>query len=181
MEQSLLTVREIQEADVQPLINYWLSATDEYLTGMGALRAKMPAQPEWEQMFAEQLAAAYPDKKAYCIIWLLNGRAVGHSNVNKIVFGKEAYMHLHLWDASLRGTGYGAQLVRLTLPYFFRNLQLETLYCEPYALNPAPNKTLPKAGFRFVKTYITTPGYLNFEQEVNLWEISRAEVMGEGE
>lgn len=178
MEQPVLSVREITAADVSPLINYWLSATDEYLAGMGAMRAKMPSRPEWEQIFADQLAAGYPDKKAYCIIWLVNGVAVGHSNVNKIVFGKEAYMHLHLWNAAQRSTGYGAQLVKLTIPYFFRNLQLETLYCEPYALNPAPNKTLPRAGFRLVNTYTTTPGFLNFEQQVNLWEISRRDVLG---
>jgi hypothetical protein len=45
------------------------------------------------------------------------------------------------------------------------------LYCEPYALNPAPNKTLEKLGFKFLKTYTTIPGWINFEQEVNLWEL----------
>lgn len=173
MNQPILAVREIQESDIPLIINYWLSASDEYLLGMGAIRSKMPAREEWEKMFAEQLAADYPDKKAYCVIWLVNDRPVGHSNVNKIVFGQEAYMHLHLWDASLRKSGYGAELVKLTIPWYFKNLHLEKLYCEPYAHNPAPNKTMAKLGFRFVKTQINTPGYLNFEQETNLWEMDR--------
>jgi [ribosomal protein S5]-alanine N-acetyltransferase len=171
MKQDQLSTREIQESDIPLIIHYWLSATDDYLLGMGALREKMPARDEWEKMFHEQVATPYPDKKAYCIIWLINDEPVGHSNVNKIVFGEEAYMHLHMWQDVRRKTGYGAELVKLTVPWFFKNLQLKNLYCEPYALNPAPNKTLPKAGFRFVKNHITTPGYLNFEQPVNLWEM----------
>ncbi|HWY34787.1 MAG TPA: GNAT family protein, partial [Nitrosopumilaceae archaeon] len=102
---------------------------------------------------------------------LLNNKNIGHSNVNKIVFGEEAHMHLHIWSEDVRKKGVGAELVKLTIPYFFENLKLKKLYCEPYALNQAPNKTLQKVGFEFVKKYRTTPGWLNFEQEVNLWVI----------
>lgn len=38
--------------------------------------------------------------------------------------------------------------------------------------NPAPNKTLKKAGFELVKEYVTTPGPINFEQPVKLWCLS---------
>ena len=60
----------------------------------------------------------------------------------------------------------------MTLPFFFENFKLKKLYCEPYALNAAPNKTLTKAGFNFVKKYSTIPGSISFEQEVNQWEMS---------
>lgn len=49
---------------------------------------------------------------------------------------------------------------------------MKKLYCELYALNPAPNKTLEKVGFTFIKEHITVPGLLNFEQPVKLWELS---------
>ena len=64
-------------------------------------------------------------------------------------------MHLHLWKSSVRQKEADAALVKLTLPFFFENLRLKDLFCEPYALNPAPNKTLAKTGFEFVKEYIT--------------------------
>ena len=82
-------------------------------------------------------------------------------------------MHLHLWQTDVRQKGLGTAFVKMTLPYFFEHLQLQKIYCEPYSGNPAPNKTLEKVGFRFVKTYTTTPGWINFEQPVNLWEIGR--------
>ena len=81
-------------------------------------------------------------------------------------------MHLHIWENGARKKGMGTALVKLGLPFFFKNLKLKKIYCEPYALNPAPNKVLEKAGFEFLKTYITTPGFLNFEQAVNLWQFT---------
>ncbi len=82
-------------------------------------------------------------------------------------------MHLHLWNNPMRTKGMGSQLVAMTLPYFFNAYNLEKLYCEPYALNPAPNKTLAKVGFELVHEITTTPGSLSFEQPVNVWLMTR--------
>src|SRR5665213_453769 len=63
--------------------------------------------------------------------------------------------------------------LRQSLKLFFDRLELQDLYCEPFALNPAPNAVLAKVGFTFVKKYVTVPGLINFEQEVNRWHMSR--------
>jgi RimJ/RimL family protein N-acetyltransferase len=168
-----LSVREIQQQDIEPLVNYWMTATPEFLTGMGVDLQKMPRPEEFTMMLNEQINTPLKDKKTYCIIWLEDGIQVGHSNVSKIIFGEEAYMHLHLWNNASRKKGNGTAFVKLTLPYYFENLQLKKLCCEPYALNPAPNKTLKKVGFTFIKKHTTIPGILNFEQEVNLWEMTK--------
>ena len=81
-------------------------------------------------------------------------------------------MHLHMWNSDLRKKGIGTELVKMSLPYFFENLQLKKIYCEPYALNAAPNIVLGKAGFTFMKKYLTIPGFLNFEQPVKCWELT---------
>jgi RimJ/RimL family protein N-acetyltransferase len=63
-------------------------------------------------------------------------------------------------------------LVKMTIPWFFEKMKLQKLYCEPYALNPAPSKVLERAGFTFVKEHVCTPGSINFEQRVKRWEMS---------
>ena len=175
MCQPTLSVRELRSDDIEPLINYWLGADPTFLQGMGVDLAKLPVREEWHRMLTEQLATPLKEKKSYALIWEVDGKAVGHSNINKIVFGQEAYMHLHLWNPEVRKKGYGIQFIRMSLPYFFKNYELQTLYCEPYALNPAPNRTLARAGFSPVKEYVTTPGWINFEQPVRLWAMSREE------
>lgn len=167
-----LSVRELQEQDIVPLSQYWFTAEPSFLIGMGVDLDKMPKEEEWMNMLAEQVRTPLEQKKSYCIIWEIDKVAVGHSNINKIIFGQEAAMHLHLWKPGIRKRGMGTELVKMTIPYFFRNYKLQTLYSEPYALNPAPNKTLEKAGFQFVKEYVTVPGWINFEQPVRRWEMS---------
>jgi RimJ/RimL family protein N-acetyltransferase len=168
-----LSVREITTADIPFIKNYWLSAAHSFLEGMGVDVSKMPSEEEWTGMLQAQIGKNYFEKQSYCLIWEVDGLPVGHSNVNQIKFGEEAAMHLHLWYPEKRKKGIGPQLVRLGLPLFFRNLQLQKVYSEPYALNPAPGRALEKAGFVFSKKYRTTPGWINFEQEVNRWEMTR--------
>lgn len=172
MDNDILSVREIQAEDIEMLTEYWLQADATFLRGMGVDTSKLPDKEGWKNILSEQLSLSYKQKKSYCIIWLLNDKPIGHSNVNKIIFGEEAYMHLHMWNAPARKKGLGTRFVKMTLPFYFKNLEVKKIYCEPYALNPAPNKTMEKAGFQFVKEYTTTPGWLNFEQPVRLWEMS---------
>ena len=172
MKIKLLLVRELKENDIDFIIQYWLGSDSTFLKGMGVALNKVPEENEWRKMLTEQLNQPIEKKNSYCIIWQVDNKPVGHSNVNKIIFGEEAYMHLHLWNIDTRKNGFGTELVKMTLPYFFEKLKLKKLYCEPYALNPAPNKVLEKIGFEFIKKYVTTPGWINFEQQVNLWELS---------
>jgi len=172
MRSPSLSVREIQYSDIESLSDYWFKSDPDFLIKMGVDLSKMPTREEWKQMLNEQISQSYEEKKSYCIIWVLDGEAIGHCNVNRIIFGEEAYMHLHIWKPGNRTKGMGLQFVKLTLPFFFQNMKLKKICCEPYALNPAPNKTMEKLGFEFIKEYITVPGFINFEQPVKHWELT---------
>lgn len=176
MSEPVLSVKELTDSDIPLITDYWLSAPDEFLTGMGVDLGKMPSREQWYDNLQQQIGQPYREKLSYCMIWLLDGEPVGHTNINKIKFGVEAYMHLHLWKPGLRNSGYGIRFVKMAIPYFFKNMELKKLYCEPYAFNPAPNKALEKLGFRFVGENITTPGWLNFEQRVRFWEMGVEDV-----
>lgn len=173
MQENILSVREFTEDDIPLIINYWQNASADYLNSMGATIEKLPSKEAWEKMLLEQIQLPYKEKKSYCIVWLIDAIPIGHCNVNKIIFGEEAFMHLHVWQQEKRKKGNGVQLVKMSLPYFFNNLHLKKLYCEPYVLNDAPNKTLQHVGFTFTKEYITTPGVINFEQPVKQWELTK--------
>ena len=172
MPSNILSVREIEHRDINLIIDYWMNSDPIYLQNLGVDINKLPSKNEWERMLLNQLDQAYPTKHSYCIIWLVDGEAIGHCNVNNIMFGHHAFMHLHIWNKPARRLGFGTTFIARSLPYFFNNLALKIIYCEPYALNIAPNKTLEKCGFTFVKKYITTPGSINFEQPVNCWQLS---------
>ena len=176
--QPVLSARELEENDIPLIADYWTTASKEYLLAMGAEIEKLPPRDYWFTALAQQLADDYNQKKAYATIWQIEGQPIGHCNLFPIYYGNEAGMHLHIWKPEHRKLGYGAQLVKLSLPLFFRNMRLKTIICEPYALNDGPNKTLEKAGFEFIKEYTTTPHSLAFEQPVKRWQITAEQFVG---
>lgn len=172
MGQENISVREIEERDFENIVDYFLQADKDFLTAMGADASKLPERNKWLQILADEFSKPVEGKQFYYVIWLFNDKPIGHSNINKIIFGEEAYVHLHTWNTANRKKGIGIDLFKMSLPYFFEKFKLKNLYCEPYALNPAPNKVLQHCGFDFIKRYHTTPGWINFYQEVNRWVMS---------
>lgn len=164
-----LSVRESSGSDFEKIVDYFLTADNEFLLKMGVDVSKLPERNAWLQLLKEDEQQPVESKKFFFVTWLLDDVPVGHSSINKIIFNEEAYMHLHMWSQGERQKGTGTKFVALCLPLYFTNFNLKKLYCEPYALNPAPNSTLKKLGFEFIMHYETTPGWLNFYQPVNKW------------
>jgi RimJ/RimL family protein N-acetyltransferase len=168
----MLSVRQMEISDITQFINYWYDADPVYLYNMGVDVNKMPSREQFHQMVLEQLNLPVNKRRSYNIIWENDRQPLGHSNTNPTTYGEEGRMHLHLWSPSTRKKGMGTELVKLSVSHYFEILKLKTLWCEPHALNAAPNRTLEKAGFKFVKEYVTIPGFVCYEQPVKQWKLS---------
>lgn len=164
--------REMQKSDIPLVVNYFLNASEEELRIMGAESSKLPSFSNWTTRLEQELALPIPEKTYYYIIWLKNNLPIGHSNINEIKLGEEAYMHLHLWASDLRQKGLGNELMKLTIHEYFKLFALKRLYCQPKSDNPAPNKTLRKLGFDYIESIDCRPGWINFYQTVNKYVLT---------
>lgn len=172
VNKSELFVRELQVEDIPLIVKYWLESESEFLESMGVDLKKLPSAENLTNALLHQLSLPFEVKKAFCIIWFMNGKAIGHSNLNPVTYGNGAMMHLHIWKEEYRKMGLGTAFLKLTVPIYFECFKLKELCCEPYALNEAPNRTLARLGFIFDKEYDTIPGSINFEQPVKRWVLS---------
>ena len=163
----------MQVDDIKFIVDYFIYAKPDFLSGMGVDVSKLPARDEWITILRKELRVEDRKKMFYYIVWEMDDEPIGHSNINKITFDQEAYIHLHMWKEKKRQKGIGLQFVKMTLPYYFSKFRLKNLFCEPYTLNPAPNKTLIKAGFEFIEEYETIPGWINFHQKVNRYVMTK--------
>ena len=168
-----IRVREWIPSDIEKIVDYFVLADADFLRGMGAEKSKLPKREAWIQNLEAEIDKPYTEINHYYIIWLVDNEPIGHSNVNKIVYGESATMHLHMWDSQKRKKGLGLELLKLTIPFYFEKLKLKTLICEPYSENIAPNKTLKKLGFNFIRAYETIPGIICFPQTVNRYELTK--------
>ena len=166
-------VRDMEEADIEMVVDYFIDADEGSLLAMGADLNRLPSRKAWLTIMTDVLKLPDKEKDRYYQIWMLDDEPIGHSNINKIIYGDHAYMHLHMWQMTNRNTGLGYELLKLSIPNYFSRFELKKLVCEPYALNVAPNKTLKKLGFAFIKSYDTIPGNLAFHQSVIRYELTK--------
>lgn len=169
-----LAVREMQLAEVDLRINYFHDSSDEHLRTLGVDRVRLPAPEAWRSFYEQDYVRPIKERESYSLVWELDGRPVGFSSTDRIVFGKEAFMHLHILGPTRRQQGLGAEFVRMSAEAYFRALELERLYSEPNAFNTAPNRALQRAGFRYLFTHEAQPSSINFLQVTTRWVLDRS-------
>jgi len=163
------------EGEYEGMVDYFLGGNEEFLTGMGVDLAKLPTRAEWLRAALADHERPDAETQRFFVAWLFEGRIVGHSSISHIATGETAHCHLHLWKPGLRKSGMGSAFLSGSIDIYFERFALKSLASEPYAENPAPNRALPKLGFRFVRRYRTVPTGMAFEQDVNRYEITRDE------
>ena len=163
------SIRDAEPEDVGRIVDYFHDADPELLVRMGVAVEKLPPRDEWIGSILGEMGKPLQLRNGHFLIWQVDGLAAGHSGVTDIKYGRNAFMHLHLWDAELQRRGLGTRLVAASAIRYCELFRLEDLFCEPKADNTAPNRALQKAGFEFVKTHSPEPGYINFPQELNRW------------
>jgi RimJ/RimL family protein N-acetyltransferase len=164
-----LDVRAMELDETGIIIDYFHSSTPEHLDTLGVDPTRMPDPERWRQSYEREYAQPLEQRKAFQVVWLLDDEVVGFSTVDKLCFGDQANMHLHIVRPDRRQSGLGVEYVRRSAALYFETLQLQRLFCQPNALNTAPNRTLQAAGFRYVKTLMTAPAPLNYRQPITRW------------
>ena len=165
----------MQLAEVDVRIDYFHDSSDDHLLKLGVDRASLLSKEAWRSVYAEDYALPVRARQNFALIWQLDGETVGFSSADRIVFGAEAFMHLHILNPEFRHKGLGTAFVRESARQYFRALELERLYCEPNAFNSAPNRTLQRAGFRYLFTHEAQPSPMNFLQVTTRWVMERSE------
>jgi len=168
-----LTVREMMASEVDVIIQYFQDSTPEHLETLGVDPTRLPPVQSWRERLQRECTLPIEQRTMMLVIWLSDDQPVGFSTSDKIRYGEQAHMHLHVTEPERRHQGIGVECVRRSADIYFERLKLKRLFCEPNAFNVAPNRTLQKAGFKYLKTHMTVPGPLNFHQAVTRWVMER--------
>ena len=94
---------------------------------MGADPDKLPNKTAWAQTLEKEIGLPLKEKKLFYLVWVQNGIPVGHSNLTFLEYGKEAHMHLHLWNPNVRKKGLGLEFLNQCIPYYFECFKLKIL------------------------------------------------------
>src|SRR5207244_11361969 len=93
------------------MLDYFYMADDPFLRGMGVDRLKPPERDKWLDALLADHEKPDGERDRFYLVWIFRGTRVGHSSINKIVLGDEAFIHLNLWKSHLRRVGLGTDVV----------------------------------------------------------------------
>jgi RimJ/RimL family protein N-acetyltransferase len=172
-----LSVRELGAEEIGIRVRYFHEASDEHLALMGADRARFPTPEEWIATYVDDMARPTEERQLCTLGWVLDGDVVGFASLDRITYGDEGRFHLHILQPERRQRGLGVPFVRLSATRFVEMFALRRVVSEPNAFNTAPNRTLQRAGWRYDRTYVTTPGPINVEQPVTRWVLDATDLV----
>lgn len=167
------TIKPLVGNELSYVVDYFLNLTPTDDERMGTDRKNLPSRTEWIKLLVDDSNKPLHERQFYYLGFFLEDRPVGHSGINKIKFGEEACIHLHIWLPELRQQGLGSVYFQEAVKYYFNHFHFKKIICEPHINNPGPNRTLLKCGFKFYRKYRTKPSILSIEHEVNRYEILR--------
>jgi RimJ/RimL family protein N-acetyltransferase len=156
------------------VINYFLNSTPEATQEMGMDASKLPVYKEWYDFMQSEYNKPIEEKTYFCLTWFYDDKPIGHSCIDNIHFGKDAFTHLHIWLPEFRHKKLGRSFLNLSLQYYFKHFKLEKIYGQPKADNKGPNQLLKHMGFKLVKHYKTIPHPICVEQFVNLYVLDQS-------
>jgi hypothetical protein len=93
------------KADYQRVVDYFLCADESFLRGMGVDADRLPDRHAWLERLLPDLTLPDSQKQTFYVGRDYQGQRVGHCNLNQLVYGVQAYAHLHLWDRATRRGG----------------------------------------------------------------------------
>ena len=166
---------KLSEVDV--IIDYFHTSSRLILENLGVDKAKLPQRHLWHEAYRHEFSLPIDQRSSFHLIWLADKQPVGFSSADKIKLGEEAFMHLHITRSEKRRAGLGTILAKQSVRIYFETLKIRRLFCEPFAWNEAPHRTLARVGFSLVKTYETVPGPFNFYQPVIRWLLERPDFL----
>src|SRR5258708_23026732 len=137
-----LTAREMTVAETDLVIDYFHSSTPEYLETLGVDPSRMHSGERWREGLEHEFARPDEQRSAIVVIWLSDQRPIGFSSSDKITYGEQANMHLHVTDPERRNRGVGAECVRRSVDIYFDRRSLKQTVSGPTASNPPPDRTL---------------------------------------
>ena len=126
-----LAVREMTLAETWLVIEYFASATPEYLDMMGVDPTKLLPPDQWRARLEGEFSLPDEKRHLFIVIWLVDDSPVGYSSCDNILFGERANMHLHVMVPELRRKGIGTACVRQSVEIYFRRFRLKQLFCQP--------------------------------------------------
>jgi RimJ/RimL family protein N-acetyltransferase len=169
-----LTIRDIEEADVPAIVDYWYTSDPAYLRSIGVEVAKIAARPreEMERRFLSSIPRPGSETDHPTFVVASGDEVIAYTNLN-IKSADEAYTHVHILKEELRSKGLASFLFLPMIRLFFSRFPIEKVVFQASPENEKVNGLIQRFGLMPQKVYLSNPDGMARAGEFNVYEITR--------
>ena len=172
LEGRALVIRDIEQADIEALVDYWHSATPAYLHSIGALPEKMGSRSATTEIFLRSLEYRHDQPGRATFVVEHGDKLIGYTHLN-IDEELTAYAHAHIIHPGFRSRGLASLLFRAMIAAF-TTCGIERLYFQISTENEHINNLLIKFGLTAEQIQLDEPDGMARPGMFNLYRIDKS-------
>lgn len=141
--EGIATLCDADEADIESIIDYWYSSTEEYLADMGVDLARLGKPEQARMRYLRALRNGDPAQSSVLFAIKLEGRFVGFTLLNQYE-PQTNYSHWHITNSARRRGGISTALYPHRIKMYFDTTGMERLIHQTRPRNVGVNRMLDK-------------------------------------
>lgn len=172
-----LSVRDVELNDIPTIIRYWATLSESDIKRMYIDKAKLLTSEVLRERLTKVISNPQKDPEQVTVVWKVAEKTVGLVNSKFDGADGEPRVHLHMMDARFRGRGLGEWFFVNSVLKCMERFGVETIYCEPAATNPHPNRLLEKLKFPLERSYTGIASPICIEQPINRYRLEKEHIL----
>jgi RimJ/RimL family protein N-acetyltransferase len=174
-----LGLRDLSEADIPHVLQYWYRSDPAYLASLAVDIAKLPPEQTMEQAIRKSCARnrqVQPSRMTALTV-TLDSVPIGVHMLNHFTPSEGAALfHAHLWSTELRGCGVAIVTCPLACQIFFDRFQLSRILFHVPIVNAAMCGLLSKLGVGYVGEALGGVGVMRDKTRVAIFRLLKDEL-----
>ena len=134
---------DAEEADVESIIDYWYSSTEDYLANMGVDLARLGKPAETRARYMRALRSGDPAQSSILFSIRLDGKFAGFTLLNQYDH-QTNYSHWHIVNPVKRRSGISTALYPHRVKMYFDTTNMDRLIHQTRPRNIGVNRMLDK-------------------------------------
>jgi RimJ/RimL family protein N-acetyltransferase len=172
-----VTVRDLSEADVPLVLDYWYRSPPGFVESLGADLTKLPAEAQFADSLRRRLRAneGPGPSRLNTLAILHDGAIVGFHTLNPMVAGDYGIFHAHIARPEYRRRGVAELSYLPACRLFLQRFDLKRILFKTPVQNTGAIRVKEKLGIRYVGEETIDFGVIRAGTVAKVFELTREE------
>jgi len=172
-----VSVRDLSEADIQFVLDYWFRSPTGFIESLGADPTKLPAEAQFGDSLRQRVRtnAGLGGSRLTSLAILHEEQFVGFHNLNPLVEGDFGVFHAHISRPEFRRRGVAECSYPQACRVFLQRFDLKRILFKTPARNVGAIRVKEKLGIRFIGEELVDFGIIRPGTLAKVYELTREE------